>query len=133
MASLLARLRKLTSRLRPKATEVRVASVARCPGKSRFEREHRKTLADDLQQHQASVSMPLVWSDEAPIVSCDAPIVSHRDNDSSYHSRHSSSSSSSSDSDSSYHSSSRHSSSDSDYSSSSSSSSSDSGGSCSSD
>ncbi|BCR31293.1 hypothetical protein [Aeromonas caviae] len=131
MASLLARLRKLTSRLRPKATEVRVASVARCPGKSRFEREHRKTLADDLQQHQASVSMPLVWSDEAPIVSCDAPIVSHRDNDSSYHSRHSSSSSSSSssDSDSSYHSSSRHSSSDSDYSSSSS----DSGGSCSSD
>ncbi|GJA39625.1 hypothetical protein ACK302_04995 [Aeromonas caviae] len=132
MASLLARLRKLTSRLRPKATEVRVASVARCPGKSRFEREHRKTLADDLQQHQASVSMPLVWSDEAPIVSCDAPIVSHRDNDSSYHSRHSSSSSSS-DSDSSYHSSSRHSSSDSDYSSSSSSSSSDSGGSCSSD
>lgn len=115
MASLLARLRKLTSRLRPKATEVRVASVARCPGKSRFEREHRKTLADDLQQHQASVSMPLVWSDEAPIVSCDAPIVSHRDNDSSYHSRHS-----------------RHSSSDSDYSSSSSSSS-DSGGSCSSD
>ncbi|MFK8771682.1 hypothetical protein [Aeromonas caviae] len=130
MASLLARLRKLTSRLRPKATEVRVASVARCPGKSRFEREHRKTLADDLQQHQASVSMPLVWSDEAPIVSCDAPIVSHRDNDSSYHS----SSSSSSSSDSSYHSSSsRHSSSDSDYSSSSSSSSSDSGGSCSSD
>lgn len=130
MASLLARLRKLTSRLRPKATEVRVASVARCPGKSRFEREYRKTLADDLQQHQASVSMPLVWSDEAPIVSCDAPIVSHRDNDSSYHSRHSSSSSSSSsDSDSSYHSSSRHSSSDSDYSSSSS----DSGGSCSSD
>ncbi|MGL6459796.1 hypothetical protein ACSZNG_12445 [Aeromonas hydrophila] len=129
MASLLARLRKLTSRLRPKATEVRVASVARCPGKSRFEREHRKTLADDLHQHQASVSMPLVWSDEAPIVSCDAPIVSHRDNDSSYHSRHSSSSSSSSDSDSSYHSSSRHSSSDSDYSSSSS----DSGGSCSSD
>lgn len=128
MASLLARLRKLTSRLRPKATEVRVASVARCPGKSRFEREHRKTLADDLHQHQASVSMPLVWSDEAPIVSCDAPIVSHRDNDSSYHSRHSSSSSS--DSDSSYHSSSRHSSSDSDYSSSSSS---DSGGSCSSD
>lgn len=128
MASLLARLRKLTSRLRPKATEVRVASVARCPGKSRFEREHRKTLADDLQQHQASVSMPLVWSDEAPIVSCDAPIVSHRDNDSSYHS-----SSSSSSSDSSYHSSSsRHSSSDSDYSSSSSSSS-DSGGSCSSD
>ncbi|MFQ2434059.1 hypothetical protein ACK31N_16365 [Aeromonas caviae] len=128
MASLLARLRKLTSRLRPKATEVRVASVARCPGKSRFEREHRKTLADDLQQHQASVSMPLVWSDEAPIVSCDAPIVSHRDNDSSYHS---SSSSSSSSSDSSYHSSSsRHSSSDSDYSSSSSS---DSGGSCSSD
>ena len=123
MASLLARLRKLTSRLRPKATEVRVASVARCPGKSRFEREHRKTLADDLQQHQASVSMPLVWSDEAPIVSCDAPIVSHRDNDSSYHS--------SSSSDSSYHSSSRHSSSDSDYSSSSSSS--DSGGSCSSD
>ncbi len=124
MASLLARLRKLTSRLRPKATEVRVASVARCPGKSRFEREHRKTLADDLQQHQASVSMPLVWSDEAPIVSCDAPIVSHRDNDSSYHS------SSSSSSDSSYHSSSsRHSSSDSDYSSSSS----DSGGSCSSD
>lgn len=113
MASLLARLRKLTSRLRPKATEVRVASVARCPGKSRFEREHRKTLADDLHQHQASVSMPLVWSDEAPIVSCDAPIVSHRDNDSSYHSRHSSSSSS-----------------DSDYSSSSSS---DSGGSCSSD
>ena len=123
MASLLARLRKLTSRLRPKATEVRVASVARCPGKSRFERERRKTLADDLQQHQASVSMPLVWSDEAPIVSCDAPIVSHRDNDSSYHS--------SSSSDSSYHSSSRHSSSDSDYSSSSSSS--DSGGSCSSD
>ncbi|MFQ2738112.1 hypothetical protein ACK3Y8_05630 [Aeromonas caviae] len=109
---------------------MRVASVARCPGKSRFEREHRKTLADDLHQHQASVSMPLVWSDEAPIVSCDAPIVSHRDNDSSYHSRHSSSSSSSdSDSDSSYHSSSRHSSSDSDYSSSSS----DSGGSCSSD
>ncbi|WP_439835084.1 hypothetical protein [Aeromonas caviae] len=131
MASLLARLRKLTSRLRPKATEVRVASVARCPGKSRFEREHRKTLADDLHQHQASVSMPLVWSDEAPIVSCDAPIVSHRDNDSSYHSRHSSS-----DSDySSSSSSSRHSSSDSDYSSSSSSSSSssDSGGSCSSD
>ncbi len=127
MASLLARLRKLTSRLRPKATEVRVASVARCPGKSRFEREHRKTLADDLHQHQASVSMPLVWSDEAPIVSCDAPIVSHRDNDSSYHSRHSSSSSSS---DSDYSSSSRHSSSDSDYSSSSSS---DSGGSCSSD
>ncbi len=83
MASLLARLRKLTSRLRPKATEVRVASAPRCPGKSRFEREHRKTLADDLQQHQASVSMPLVWSDEAPIVSCDAPIVSHRDNDSS--------------------------------------------------
>lgn len=128
MASLLARLRKLTSRLRPKATEVRVASVARCPGKSRFEREHRKTLADDLHQHQASVSMPLVWSDEAPIVSCDAPIVSHRDNDSS--------SSSSDSSDSSYHSSSsssssRHSSSDSDYSSSSSSS--DSGGSCSSD
>lgn len=124
MASLLARLRKLTSRLRPKATEVRVASVARCPGKSRFEREHRKTLADDLHQHQASVSMPLVWSDEAPIVSCDAPIVSHRDNDSS--------SSSSDSSDSSYHSSSssRHSSSDSDYSSSSSS---DSGGSCSSD
>ena len=133
MASLLARLRKLTSRLRPKATEVRVASVARCPGKSRFEREHRKTLADDLHQHQASVSMPLVWSDEAPIVSCDAPIVSHRDNDSSYHSRHSSSDSdySSSDSDYSSSSSSRHSSSsDSDYSSSSSS---DSGGSCSSD
>ncbi|MFM5312171.1 hypothetical protein ACET9Q_12900 [Aeromonas caviae] len=128
MASLLARLRKLTSRLRPKATEVRVASVARCPGKSRFEREHRKTLADDLHQHQASVSMPLVWSDEAPIVSCDAPIVSHRDNDSSYHSRHSSSDS---DYSSSSSSSSRHSSSDSDYSSSSSSS--DSGGSCSSD
>ncbi|WP_439823951.1 hypothetical protein [Aeromonas caviae] len=128
MASLLARLRKLTSRLRPKAAEVRVASVARCPGKSRFEREPRKTLADDLHQHQASVSMPLVWSDEAPIVSCDAPIVSHRDNDSSYHSRHSSSDSDYSSS------SSRHSSSssDSDYSSSSSSSS-DSGGSCSSD
>ncbi len=128
MASLLARLRKLTSRLRPKATEVRVASVARCPGKSRFEREHRKTLADDLQQHQASVSMPLVWGDEAPIVSCDAPIVSHRDNDSSYHSRHSSSSSSSDYSSSS--SSDYSSSSSSDYSSSSSS---DSGGSCSSD
>lgn len=126
MASLLARFRKLTARLRPKAAEVRVASAPRCPGKSRFEREHRKTLADDLQQHQASVSMPLVWSDEAPLVSCDAPIVSHRDNDndSKRSSAHSSAHSDSS-SESSYHSSS----SDSDYSSSSS----DSGGSCSSD
>lgn len=133
MASLLARFRKLTARLRPKAAEVRVASVARCPGKSHFERERRKALADDLHQHNASVSMPLVWSDEAPIISCDAPIVSQRDNDSdskrsseSYHSsRHSDHSES-------YHvSSSRHSS-DSDCSSSSSSSS-DSGGSCSGD
>lgn len=132
MASLLARFRKLTARLRPKAAEVRVSSVARCPGKSHFERERRKALADDLHQHNASVSAPLVWSDEGPLVSCDAPIVSQRDNDSdskrsseSYHSsRHSDHSES-------YHvSSSRHSS-DSDCSSSSSSS--DSGGSCSSD
>lgn len=127
MASLLARFRKMTARLRPKASEARVATVARCPGKSHFEREQRKALADGLHQHNASVSMPLVWSDETPLVSCDAPIVSQRDCDSkrsseSYHSsRHSDHSES-------YHvSSSRHSS-DSDCSSSS-----DSGGSCSSD
>ncbi|MEE1913714.1 hypothetical protein [Aeromonas caviae] len=127
MASLLARVRKMTSRLRPKAAEVRVASASRCPGKSHFERERRKAFADDLLQQPPIVSMQEAWFDESSL-------VSHRDNDSS---RHSSSSSSSDYSSSDYSSSdysSRHSSS-SDYSSSSSSSSSssDSGGSCSSD
>ncbi|MFM5317390.1 hypothetical protein ACET9R_18775 [Aeromonas veronii] len=121
MASLLARVRKMTSRLRPKAAEVRVASVSRCPGKSHFERERRKAFADDLLQQPPIVSMQEAWFDESSL-------VSHRDNDSSRHS--SSSDYSSSDYSSRHSSSSSSSSSDSDYSSSSSS---DSGGSCSSD
>lgn len=120
MPSLLARIRKMTAKLRPrkKTAEIRVASVARCPGKSRFEQERRKALADDLLQQAPIVSMKEAWFDEAPVVSRDAQTVSQRDSDSD----DKRSSSSSSD----Y--SSIHSSSSSDYSSSS-----DSGGSSSSD
>jgi len=84
MPSLLARIRKMTAKLRPrkKTAEVRVASVARCPGKSRFEQERRKAFADDLLQQAPIVSMQEAWFDEAPAVSRDAQTVSQRDSDS---------------------------------------------------
>lgn len=134
MPSLLARIRKMTAKLRPrkKTAEVRVVSVARCPGKSRFEQERRKAFADDLLQQAPIVSMQEAWFDEASAPR-DSQTVSQRDSDdkrssSDYSSIHSSSIHSSS---------SDYSSSESRYSSSSSSSdyssSSDSGGSSSSD
>lgn len=82
MASLSARLRKMTAKLRPrkKTAEVRVVSVARCPGKSRFEQEQRKALADDLLQQAPIVSMQEAWFDEPPVPR-DSQTVSQRDSD----------------------------------------------------